>query len=181
MNFRQFRALHDYEEQTDPRTGKTKKVLVYTGDYYTLNLAPAERKSYLRRLWLLWALAAACYLGATFTNALSSHLFYVGGFYLIALFPLGVWGWAIFRLTRQQEPFTQMAKEETVDRLGRYSILTTVLGVCALVGDLYFALRGGWQFQPGVEILFASLLAALTVCSWAAYMEVRRHPVQKSR
>lgn len=179
MNFRQYRALHDYEEQTDPRTGKTKKVLVYTGDHYTLRLSPAERRAYLCRQWLLWALCAVCYGGATAVNPVSSHMLYVGGFYLMSIFPLLLWGWALVRLTRLKAPFTQMAKEESVDRLTRYPIITVVLSACALAGDLVYALGGGWQLQTGREILFAVLLAAVTVCALAAHMEARRHPAQK--
>ncbi|MEG1891508.1 MAG: hypothetical protein RR065_06855 [Clostridia bacterium] len=173
MNRRQYCALYEMRVKTDPDTGREKRESVYIGPFYTLTVDQRTRNAKGAALCGLWALQLGLYVAYGFANAPGSRCFYVLPFFLFLLLPMIYAGMAAFRIVRMPQRFTEVAREEGVERAGRCAVATIVLCACHTVGEVVFLALGGAGERLAVELGCMAAVAIMGVCAGAALVLVR--------
>ncbi len=164
------------EVRLDEKTGRDRRVPVYTGVWYTLDAAPG-----MSAALAVWApfLVCAGLLALFFllddAGTRSLPVFLPAAF---ALFPLMYWGLGVWTVSRIRGRFTRLQREKGYGRMLRSSLGCVIfLGVAALADLVRMVTAGGpEQDLPGWLALLGAFLAALLAFSRQRRLE--RHIVE---
>ena len=165
MKLQEYVNCYKVREETDPKTGKKRKVSEYVGPWFTTQPEALQR---LKRRVLPFYLAALAIFAATgflgSCRPLASAWPAAG--YLFCVLPLLYMIPCVVRAKRLEAKFTLIDKEDTLRTLrnaaaglGLFAILWAAAGVIVLVG-------GGFGSRPLMDVLFVAAGAAESALGW---------------
>jgi len=157
------RYADDYEIAYEKdKKGREKKIAVYKGQYFEVNIDETQLVKFRRICILLLILVALLHIGGGFVANRGMYLFYVAMPYVIAFLPLYFLSAGILRLPKEKRKYRRDEVGLTFDRMKKASYSFFVILLAGILGDIIFlfvlATEGLWQ-----EYLFLSIqvLAAL--------------------
>ena len=147
MRRKELLGLFQTEYETNPKTGRPRKVARYIGGYYEAD-RPALRKA-RPQLLALWLTVSAAFLTAGLTVAKAQYCVYVLPFYALTLLGLFNGATALFRAWRLTPQFDALQNEECF-KTGKNAAWTVLLaGALWAVGDIVFLLLGNGGDRVG--------------------------------
>lgn len=166
-------------KHVDPATGKEERRLVYTGEYFSLNLDAREKA---RRCLLLAGCAALGICGFLVAGLIQSaaartllvsmpHMFT-----MIALFFMLV---SAVRILRLKERFTRKERDRALHRGRSACRAQTLLSAAALLGDLFLVATGRGSEVEGLALLGYALMLAAGALSLLVLRDVSAPMVDK--
>ena len=159
--------LFELQWETNPKTGKPKRVAKYIGKFYALDMA---RRNKLRAALIVeGVLALAAFCAGGMINNTGSHIGWVAVFYGLSLLPIAYYLFGVVKLACIKGKMTQMDLEDGLQRGMRSAVGMTLLGAAWLIADVVDLCLYGAGGQLGRELLFmgcAAVIGALGVVSW---------------
>lgn len=170
MRRKRLRQLYVLRETTNPSTGRTERLAVYTGAYYRFSQpTAAERLHLLHIMDFAFALCAAAFVGYGFMDLPSTRSYLVLPFYLAMGLPLFFWGRAIWRVWRLPPRFTQVQREGSVRAGIRSARGIAVLCGLFVTGEALLLMTGQTNGSLPAEIGWAGGMAACGATAvWSA-------------
>lgn len=160
------RYADDYEtEVITDEAGREKKVAVYRGKYFEVELTEPELSRYKRNSLILLAAVIIVHLAAGFVANQGMNQFYVALAYVLAFFPMLYMAAGALRLPVEKRKFRRDEIGLSFDRMKSNShILLILLGI-ALLGEIAFLAFVLGSDPSGREFIFLALeaLAAVAV------------------
>ena len=143
----------DYETLYINEEGKEKRVTLYRGPYFEVDLDQGGLTRFRRNNLLLLILIVVLHLAAGCVNNTGMRQFYIALPYVIALLPLWNVLSAVMRIPRLKDKYRRDEIEPSFDRIGVFSLWLLVCFAVILLGEiLYWVLSAGAGFAS--EILF---------------------------
>lgn len=166
------RKLYTVEEQTNPRTGRTERVLVYIGPRYAMDVEKLRQ----RRLPMLLALLAhiALFLWAGLIPASAQRCMYVLPFFIMGLLPLF---YAMMALSKVWRFGTTIDEEQRTE--GLLSMQHAAMGLLALdalwvITDAVYLVLNRTMFVIPYDLIFLGCAIGSAVCSGILWLCVRK-------
>ena len=152
----------DYQiEVTMTDRGRDKRVAVYRGKWYSLNVTAKEKN--LLRIFAVGAfvLFIIFYLLYMKLSTPSSRCMYVLPVAAAGLLPAAYWAMGLFTMLRAPERMTSVQKESGIGRVMRSGMGCMALTGIAAVGDVIFLFTGSalGEEWPGLMLLCCCALA----------------------
>lgn len=157
--------LRGWEYQTVAgKNGRTERRLVYTGEYYRLNMDKKSRRTAKILVTAVYVLACAVYLGFETTLTQGGFVWYAGAPCLLAALPLFYLGLGVFNLAMAEERFTYRRMRAAFTRVRIGGKLAALLLGLGTAGQTVFVLRYGRLLTLGPELwmLFGALFCAVS-------------------
>ena len=157
--------LDDYETIYTNEEGKEKKVIIYRGPYYEIDLDQKGLIRFRRNSLLLLILIVFLHIGVGFLNNRGMYQFFIALPYVIALFPLWNIMSGILRIPQQKDKYRRNEVELSFDRIGNSSMVLLICLGIELLGEIIFLLFFSTTGELGAELLFLlpELIAAAAV------------------
>lgn len=171
---KQYVALYRESVSTDPYTGKQKRVNVYVGPWYEMSVDAEQKRRLCALLLVLCALSVAVFAACGFLNTAGSRCFYVLPFYLLLPFPLFYGCYGAVRLARQKPRFTEVDRDEGLDRARTSALGAAILAALHTLGEVVLMCLGGAKVALAREIVCTLGIALAGACALAAFMRLRR-------
>jgi hypothetical protein len=151
----------DYETIYINEEGKEKRLTIYRGPYFEVDLDQRGLTRFRRNNLLLLILIVILHLTAGFVNNRGMYQFYIALPYVIALLPLWNIMSAITNIPKWKDKYRRDEVEPSFDRMGAFSIWLLVCFGVILLGEILFVLFSG-SVNLGSETLFfiSELIAA---------------------
>lgn len=160
----------DYENvvETD-EFGFERKVTVYIGNYYDVNLDEANLKKYRRLIFLLAGLMIIGQLAAGFIANRAMYTVYVSIPYVLSLLPLYFLIDSALRLPQEKRDYKRGEVELSFIRLKTASKFMLALVGISTIGDIVYMIFFSQGFDPR-EMVF---LAVEVLVAASAYLLLR--------
>ena len=171
---REYLALFEARMTIDPATGKEKRSSEYVGPWYVLSVDEARKGRECLVMLALWAVALAGFIVSGLSNASGSRCFYVLPFFLLLPFPLFYWALGILRLWRSPSRFTEVDKDEGVDRVRVSALSAAILSGLHTAGEIVLLCLGGGADALAREIFSLAGVALTGVLALVALRLVAR-------
>lgn len=166
MKKRDYLALHTFEIEEDPATGRRKRVMRYVGPLYPIDLDDIRRRRPL--MWLLLAFAFAAFITAGCTPAAGQSCIYVLPQFVCTLLPLYYALMAAARITRIKKPLIdEQQRMEGILSVQHAAMGLTLLSAAWFVGEVVMLLLNGVQMNS--EWLFLACAAVQSVSGGILY------------
>lgn len=162
---KEYLSLFETKTHVDPYTGKDKRVAVYIGPWYAFSASKRERRRLSGTSLALWGLSAALMVACGLTNAEGGRTFYTLPFYLFAFFPLFYLGMGLAKVFRCADRFTEVTKDEGVDRVRVSAMGMAALAGLHTVGEIVLMLLGGAGDALWREVWYGAGIALAGVCA----------------
>lgn len=172
--------LRGWEYRDTPgQDGRTHRTLVYTGEYYRLNMDEKSRRAAKWLAGAVYVLLCAVYLAFETTLTQGGFVWYAGAPCLLAILPLFYLGLGVFNLAAAEKRFTYRRMRAIFTRIRIGGKLAALLLGLGGVGQTVFVLRYGRLLALGPELfmLFGAWFCAL--CAAALTVLARRLPCEE--
>jgi hypothetical protein len=151
------RYADDYEIGYEiDQKGREKKVAVYRGQYFEVNIEEAQLVRFKRICLVLVLLIIAFQIGSGFVANRGMYKFYVAMPYVFAFLPLYYLAAGASRLPSQKRKLRRDEVGLSFDRMKKASVSLLILMVAGVIGEVIFLL---WFAEPGwvQEYIFLTL------------------------
>ena len=158
-------------ERIDPRTGKVKVEVTYTGVIYAASVSPAAFKSLKRRGLVFSAMCAGCYIFAGAQNGLTGRNIFTALPYAVLSLPLAFLLIAAVRLAMNKDGrFTAVEKRKVVERMQMCGTAAAILGGwCAAAGVVLLLINTPTR----EDMAFIGRILGCAAWGFAAFWEAR--------
>lgn len=158
------RYADDYEtEVTTDEQGREKKVAVYRGKYFEIDLTEGELVRFKRNSLLLLAAILFVHTASGFVANQGMNQFYIALAYVLAFFPMLYLAVGTLRLPREKRKYRRDEIGLSFDRMKSTShILLILLGI-VLIGEVVFLIFFSDDNLLGKELIFLALEALTAV------------------
>jgi len=158
-------------ERIDPRTGKVKTDIIYTGVMYAASVSPDAFKGLKRRGLVFSALCAGFYIFAGAQNGLTGRNIFTALPYAVLSLPLAFLLIAAVRLAMNRDGrFTAVEKRKVVERMRMCGTAAAILGGWCAAAGLVLSLTNGFSAP---DAAFAGATLACAAWGFAAFWEAR--------
>lgn len=160
------RYADDYEtEITTDEQGREKKVAVYRGQYFEVELTEAELSRFKRNSLLLLAAILFVHTASGFVANQGMNQFYIALAYVLAFFPILYLVMGALRLPSEKRKYRRDEIGLSFDRMKSTSHILLILVGIALVGEVAFLVFffNGDQYTREIIFLALEVLAAVAI------------------
>lgn len=140
------------EYQTDPATGKEKRVARYIGPWYTMEKKP--RRTCAIKCGMGWVLAVAAFIIAGVVPSWAGLCNYVVPWYILCMLPLFYLLLGTFKLLRLKKQFTEIDKSESVGYISTSGLALAGLGGAWSIATVIFLLLNDHSMTLTQELIF---------------------------
>lgn len=179
MGDKKYRSDYKTVKHIDPATGKEEKRLIYTGEYYSLNIDARARRLRSLALGGCFALGMAGFLMAGLVNSTAAHTLLISMPHMFALLAIAFLAVCSLRLWRLKERFTRKARDQALQTVKGAGYALTVLSGIALAGDAYVQLSGKGSAVEGYALAGFALMLLSGILSLLAMKDVGARMVDK--
>lgn len=173
MASKKYLKEYDLVESEDEK-GRLKKIAIYRGDYFTLNLDESQIRGMKWTFILMFFVLLGLHVGAGFIRNLSMYKIYVSLPYAAAFFPLLYLATAVFRLPSQKRPYRKEEIGLSYDRIISTSRLYIIFMVIGLLGGLIYLIFFSKGQGLGLEAIFFLLVIAAMLCALMIYRKASK-------
>lgn len=153
--------LYTRDVEINPKTGKQKVVLRYTGPYYQME--PNARKALTRMGWLFWMLTLLALAVAGLIPTRAGNALYVQVWYLFTLLPFFYLLLGLLRMRRMKEQFTAVDLSEGVHYVKGAAWGLAGLGGLWAATEIIFLVMNGLNERWLNDIIFLVCGAGIAV------------------
>lgn len=172
MRRSEMRKLFETEYQTDPATGKEKRVARYIGPWYTMD--PKKRRSFAVGCGIGWLLGVAAFITAGVIPSWAGLCNYVVPWYIMCMLPLFYLLLGTIKLLRLKSEFTEIDKSESLGYIKASTLGLAVLGGAWSLATVIFLLLGDHTMTLTQELIFLGCGVVTTVLGVLGGVAARR-------
>jgi len=172
MRRRDVLKLFVTEYETDPATGKEKRVTRYIGPWYTMDAKP--RRSCGIVCGIAWLLAAAAFVTAGVIPSWAGLCGYVVPWYILCLLPLFYLLLGFVKLLRLKENFTEVDKSESLGYVQTSGLALAALGGAWSIATVIFLLLNDRSMTLPQELIFMGCGVVTAAVGGAVLLAARK-------
>jgi len=173
MASKKYLKEYDLVESEDEK-GRLKKIVVYRGDYFTLNLDESQIRGMKWNFILIFFVLLGLHVGGGFVSNLSMYKIYVALPYTAAFFPLLYLATGVFRLPSQKRPYRREEIGLSYDRIISTSRLYLIFMAIGLLGGIIYLIFFSNGQDLGREAIFFLLIAAAMLSALMIYQKASK-------
>jgi hypothetical protein len=166
MNRKRYKNQYETLTETDPSTGKERRVYKYTGTYY--RIAAEKRLVHAAWRWILFC-AGFFWLGfiaGGLVNSPGSHSIWVLPLFLFSVFPGFYAVLAVWHLFRLPEYITVTQKRNSLDSVKNSAWGIVILSVLTSIGSVIVLSTGAASGQEAEELIFLGFSILRLLAGW---------------
>lgn len=169
MKERKYKGQYKLHTEMDEK-GREKRVAVYQGDYYALDLTVEAKRAFFKRSLIVLAVFAVLYMAYLCLASPSSYCIYVLPFASAAMAPLVYCIMGMVSMLRAPQKMTSVQKEKGIGRVMRSFLGCMVLLFLASLGDLILMIRSQ---NANEEMIGFALLVCAAVTAVAGFRQTK--------
>lgn len=155
MRRSEMQKLYTMTTETDPETGKEKRVATYIGKRYAVDGTFIRQR---RTLWWLMLVAASiAFLVAGLVPATCQMQRYVLIPYVLCLLPLYFGASGLWRVCRFHDTIDEIQRQDGLVTLQIAALALVVLSLLWLVADVVYGIRLGFDVWPNADWCFLAM------------------------
>ena len=162
--------VDDYEiAYEEDEKGREKKVAVYKGDYFEVNLDQPSLIKYKRNNLILLAVILLSHIAGGFVANQGMYYFFVALPYVAAFLPLYFLTAGVLRLSKEKKQYRRDEADLSFERIKKASTFLLILLIMTVLGEAIFLIFFTDQ-RDTLEFLYLSLES---LALFAVYLMIR--------
>lgn len=165
--------------ETEDEKGHVKKIAVYHGDFFHLNIEESQIKQFKRQFILFFVAALGLHVCAGFVNNPGLSQMYTAVPYTGAFFPLLFLGAGILRIPNQKRPYRTEEiglSYRRVVNMSRLYLIIMAIGIAGALIYLIFASNGQALER---EAIYFGLVLCTALLIWNIYSKATKIVIEK--